>query len=211
MSRREALLNGCTGLLLFLVAGVVILALVYHVIWGPREVVATVSAREWSRSVWIERARSVRHQAHELPPRARLVGVVPDVVGWRDVPDLASPEALARAREGDTVFRREPVYVPRYTFEVDAWEQDTSFYAHGTTEPPVWPQVTLGPGQRRNGRNESYRLEFTDASGRVFSASSLLSYEEFIRWQVGQAVRLKVYGDGDRVVILGGASAAGGG
>ncbi|HEX5726927.1 MAG TPA: hypothetical protein VFX98_15740 [Longimicrobiaceae bacterium] len=161
----------------------------------PRVVAARVTEKRWEREISVLERRTVVEDSSELPEGARLLEVRAVPTGSERVLDsYAGPGSVA-------VERSEPVYQPRYRYQLERWVQlDTPLRRAGTVEPPAWPDAKLGPTRRAYRRDEDYWITLTTARGRTYYER--VSLAEFVRWRVGQAARLRLRGD-NLAAILG--------
>ena len=65
----------------------------------------------------------------------------------------------------EPVYREEPVYQTRYTYEIDRWTATRTARATGDDREPRWPDVALQPRERAGKKSEGYRVSFADGSG----------------------------------------------
>jgi hypothetical protein len=64
----------------------------------------------------------------------------------------------------ETVYRKDPVYQTRYTYEVMKWKTVRTERAGDEGTSPVWPDPRLGEGEREGKRTETCRCVFKDES-----------------------------------------------
>ena len=65
----------------------------------------------------------------------------------------------------DPVYREEPVYETRYTYDVDRWKAVRTAKASGHDQSPQWPDPKLAKNQRAAGRSETLTVTFRDGQG----------------------------------------------
>lgn len=75
----------------------------------------------------------------------------------------------------ETRSRQEPYSVPTYTdipvydtkveYDIDRWVPGQVYRADGTNDAPHWPNIMVGPNQRRGNAADSYRAVFKDSKG----------------------------------------------
>ncbi len=68
----------------------------------------------------------------------------------------------------DPVYRQEPVYRTRYTYEIDRWVPDRTAEAADDDHDPHWPDFTLDDKERESGRDETYVVHTTDNKDRDY-------------------------------------------
>ncbi|MBI4865612.1 MAG: hypothetical protein HY816_01550 [Candidatus Wallbacteria bacterium] len=69
----------------------------------------------------------------------------------------------------EPVYRSDPVYAPKLTYEVLKWKVVRTQRASGNDTSAQWPSLELGPGEREGKRTEVYSLELKDPStGKVY-------------------------------------------
>lgn len=79
----------------------------------------------------------------------------------------------------EPVYRNDPVYDTKYTFEVDRWVTDHFSRAEGTIAP-YWPEPTISGSKQRIGdeRHETYEVVLEDEQSRTFDREVKLSIWE---------------------------------
>ncbi len=68
----------------------------------------------------------------------------------------------------DPVYKDEPRYQTKYTYDIDRWVHDRTERASGSDRHPEWPTFALRGKQREAGRDETYTTYFTDAKGKAY-------------------------------------------
>lgn len=88
----------------------------------------------------------------------------------------------------DAVYRDDPVYDTKYTYEVDRWVTDRFDSASGTTGP-YWPEPHLNGSKQRVGdeRRAAYMAKLTDAEARSFDRTT--SEASWSRLQIGTVLQ----------------------
>lgn len=92
----------------------------------------------------------------------------------------------------EPVYRQDPVYRTKYTYQVDRWVTDRYETARGESNPdgvwPAWPEpIVVGTTQRvGDDRKERYTVELTDQNGQQFSRS--LDYTAWSYLSEGESV-----------------------
>lgn len=85
----------------------------------------------------------------------------------------------------EPVYRSEPVYDWRYTYEVDRWITDHIEHSEGDDQEPAWPKFRLSEEQREGAHQERYIVVFID--GKEKEHRHEFGYEEWKRLDVGEA------------------------
>ncbi len=151
---------------------------------------ATVAVvdREWVRSIDVEAYGPVSGSdwCDSLPPGAYAVSRHQAVRYHEQVPDGEQCDTI-RIDNGDgtyreerscfPVYRSEPVYADRCTYQVDTWAYARTVEARGTGhDTPAWPALDLAGGgrtcvgcEREAGRHERFTVYFSppDSEGRL--------------------------------------------
>ncbi|MCE7938355.1 MAG: hypothetical protein DYG90_07195, partial [Chloroflexi bacterium CFX6] len=151
---------------------------------------ATVAVvdREWVRSIDVEAYGPVSGSdwCDSLPPGAYAVSRHQAVRYHEQVPDGEQCDTI-RIDNGDgtyreerscfPVYRSEPVYADRCTYQVDTWAYARTVEARGTGhDTPAWPALDLTGGgrtcvgcEREAGRHERFTVYFSppDSEGRL--------------------------------------------
>lgn len=98
------------------------------------------------------------------------------------------------------VYRKDPVYKMRFTYEIDLWKKARDKVLSGNDVNPVWPK--LGVGEREGKRQELYEVLFRDSKGRARSLR--VGREEAWRdFDVGARFRAEISGGRKVKKILG--------
>lgn len=66
------------------------------------------------------------------------------------------------------IYRQEPRYATRYTYEIDRWVYSRAAQAKGQDHEAYWPALQLAANEREASRSESYTVVFTDKRGRDY-------------------------------------------
>jgi hypothetical protein len=90
----------------------------------------------------------------------------------------------------EPIYRDEPVYQTKYTYEIDKWVVVRTAEADGRDHSPVWPVVNIGSDEREGERTEIYTVFFTDEEGKEYSLE--LTENEWRGYEMGQGVTLKL-------------------
>lgn len=69
----------------------------------------------------------------------------------------------------DPVYREEPVYDTKYTYQIDRWLRDRVEFASGGTKQPYWPKFALGAKERERGRSQTYKVFLTGQKGKNYT------------------------------------------
>ncbi|MEZ4646495.1 MAG: zinc finger protein [Chloroflexota bacterium] len=187
---------------IFAVIGLVILACVAFAILSLRteEVIGTVNALSWERTIGIEELRPVEHSAwyDDVPGNAILGSCQEKVRGTQDNPAPNSVEVCGTpytVDEGsgfgqvvqDCYYE---VYDDWCSYTVDEWLQVDEIRANGSNPNPTWPQLQLSGGQREGKRDENYEIVF-DTDGRSYTYSTS-NEETFLQCDPGSEWILNV-------------------
>ena len=89
----------------------------------------------------------------------------------------------------EPVYRNDPVYAPKYTYDIDKWVYSHTAKSSGDNHEPMWPELHLKDNQRQGTKSEKYHV-LLDIDGEAKSYS--MSYDEWVSLQTGQSVKLKV-------------------
>ncbi|HEX8319096.1 hypothetical protein [Longimicrobium sp.] len=184
----------------------------------------TVREEDWSlpsgaRQLSSERAiRDYRQVLDHYETRTRQVsekvqvGTRSFTCGQRDMGNgyfeditCTEPEYETRSHTEEyqePIYRREPVYGTKYSYELERWLPDDTAWARGGAEKePAWPAVRIGKNEREGARVEKYVLRFRDEDGKTYEREVPMS--QFSRYRPGQQVRLKMRrGGGGEVEIV---------
>ncbi|MGK7928297.1 MAG: Ran-binding zinc finger domain-containing protein [Spirulina sp.] len=69
----------------------------------------------------------------------------------------------------DPVYRDEPVYETKYTYEIDRWLRDRTEFASGGNKKPYWPEFVLKNKERAGKRSQIYKVYFTGDKGKNYT------------------------------------------
>lgn len=90
----------------------------------------------------------------------------------------------------EPIYRDEPVYDTKYTYEIDEWLPNREELAAGEGKSARWPEFTLGTDEREAKRTEKYQARFLGERGKIYT----LKLDENI-WdelEIGESRKLKV-------------------
>jgi len=90
----------------------------------------------------------------------------------------------------EPVYRQEPVYATKYTYNIDRWVFDRKAESSGVNDTPFWATFTLAENERENGRSEEYHVRLVNKTGMEFTYSS--PETEWASFQVGEPLAIKV-------------------
>ncbi|MEA5471529.1 zinc finger protein [Spirulina sp. 06S082] len=69
----------------------------------------------------------------------------------------------------DPIYRDEPIYETKYTYEIDRWLRDRVEVASGVTKQTYWPDFVLNAKEREGGRSQDYKVYFTGEKGESYT------------------------------------------
>jgi len=75
----------------------------------------------------------------------------------------------------EPIYRDEPVYQPKYTYEIDRWLVNRTPQTSGNDHNPYWPQIVLGPQERQGAGQEIYTVHFDGENGKQYRISMPLA------------------------------------
>lgn len=91
----------------------------------------------------------------------------------------------------EPIYRNEPVFAPKYYYNIDRWMTDRTEDSSGGDDEPLWPELNLAENEREGTRRESYRLTVTDnKKGKEYTVG--LRQEQWEQFQTGDAVKITV-------------------
>jgi hypothetical protein len=99
----------------------------------------------------------------------------------------------------DPVYRKEPIYQPWYTYEIDKWVLDRTETASGTDHDAYWPEYTLAENERIGERVENYEVHFIDPEGEVYTDT--FKYEQWLTYDEQEKFTAEIDFFGDVVKI----------
>jgi len=85
----------------------------------------------------------------------------------------------------EPLYRQEPVYGTRVTYEVERWKEVRQARASGEDTRPAWPETNLASGEREGPRTEKYVLKLRGQDGEVLQ-HEVQDAATFQAFQVGQ-------------------------
>jgi ribosomal protein L40E len=207
----------------------VCLGLLGFLIFGGRDVEATVSGFQWQRTVEVEAYQTVTEEDWTVPEGGRLVnqrqeihhydqiligtesrqrqvneqvqvGVRTYVCGQRDLgngffEDIQCSEPVYENQTRietyeEPIYRQEPVYQTRYTYEIDKWVVVRTDSASGSDHQPYWPRAALGSSEREGNRTESYVIFFESNRGETYPWE--IPFDRWLGYETGQKVELEL-------------------
>jgi hypothetical protein len=68
----------------------------------------------------------------------------------------------------EPVYRKDPVYMQRITYEIDKWLPLRTERATGEDLSPAWPALSLAATEREKQRTEKYEVNFKDEDGKLY-------------------------------------------
>ena len=91
------------------------------------------------------------------------------------------------------VYRDEPVYAPRYYYEIEKWQYDHSLKSSGNDKSPYWSEVPVllndgNVGSKREGNRYEYYYIY-DAKSRQHE----ISYSVWNQLEQGQKIEYKAF------------------
>lgn len=90
----------------------------------------------------------------------------------------------------EPIYRDEPVYDTKYTYEIDKWLPDREAVATGEEKSAYWPEFTLETDEREAQRTEKYQVRFLDEKGKTYTLK--MEEETWNGFAVGESRELKV-------------------
>lgn len=88
------------------------------------------------------------------------------------------------------IYRQEPRYATRYTYEIERWVFGRTAQAQGQDHEATWPALQLTAAEREAGRSESYSVIFTDKRGRAYSYPC--AFREWADYRLAQSLKIDV-------------------
>ena len=88
------------------------------------------------------------------------------------------------------IYRQEPRYATRYTYEIEQWVYSRTAQAKGQDHEAYWPAPDLAANEREAGRDESYTVVFRDKQGRSYRYPC--GIEAWTSFSEGSSLRIKV-------------------
>lgn len=192
--------------LLIVVAGVGLLAvmavcvLIALSMTSKEEVVGTVSAVSWERSIAIEELGPVNRSGwiDDIPAQATLGTCTQKMHHVQDDPAPGAKEVCGTPYTVDTgtgygeVVQdcQYEVYQDWCEYTVWEWIMVDTVRVFGSDTDPVWPVLNLGPDQRQGTPTETYQVEFrTENRDYTYTTSNL---DQFRQFQVGGRWELEI-------------------
>jgi hypothetical protein len=96
----------------------------------------------------------------------------------------------------DPIYRQDPVYQTKYTYDIEKWVPIRTERAGGIQLNPSWPKVNLGKNERKGQQIETYMVDFVDKKGKTYSVP--MNQNEWDDYQLGQSHKVKVRNASDR-------------
>lgn len=158
---------------------------------GARELSRTQAVHHYvSVPIGTRPVTKVTHEKVKVGTRKQKTGVKDMGNGYFKEIYEEVPVYEQRRREHvvqETVYRKDPIYQTRYTYEVMKWKTVRTEKAAAEDTSPVWPDSKLGPGDREGTRAEGYRCVFKDdAKGEQHTLD--LDAATFITLKIGDRV-----------------------
>ena len=132
--------------------------------------------------------------------KQRYVGTEEVVTGHRDLGNgyfeeiTSSRPVYETYYETETyqepVYRSEPVYRPKYYYDIERWVYCRTVSTSGDDQSPYWGKVRLAEKERESSRAERYWIAGLDKKENEIKVT--LSYSDWSSIRVGQKVRMKV-------------------
>lgn len=85
----------------------------------------------------------------------------------------------------EPVYRQEPVYATRITYDIERWKEVRQARASGEDTRPEWPELRLEPGEREGPRTEKYVLKLRSPDGKTME-HEIQDAASFQAFQVGR-------------------------
>jgi ribosomal protein L40E len=183
--------------------GVAALALivVYFILAGRTEdLVGRVQEIYWMRSIGIETQQPVSHEDwhDEIPAGGVLVGCQERLHHTESEPVANAKKVCGTpytvdlgSGAGEVVQDCEyEVYADWCEYTLQEWQEVDAYVLTGDDHSPVWPELTLGDGEREGERLEVYTVIFvTEDDSYTYEAEDL---DEYNQYQVGSQWLLEV-------------------
>lgn len=90
----------------------------------------------------------------------------------------------------DPVYRQEPRYATKYTYEIEKWVYSRTPGINGDNHDPVWPNFTLEENEREAGRTERYVVFFIDEKVKEYSYE--MGFDQWSQYELGQKVMAEI-------------------
>lgn len=195
------------ALVLGLVAGAVLLIVLFSLLFSSHDTTATVSSREWERTVTIEQFGPVEKTDWEedVPSNAKNITCKDKYRRTSSEPEPKSTESCGTpytVDQGDGTGKvvqdcEYQVYAAYCEYRIDAWAPLRVDSLSGGEEQPQWPDPQIGQNQRAGERGERYRIVFSTADGQLgFDTGDINLFSQAVP---GSRWTLKVNGLGDIV------------
>jgi hypothetical protein len=173
----------------FVIAAAVVVAVavgLFLVLGRGTETTLRLQDGSWTRGVLVERQELARHEAwlDAVPAGARVlrsweaqrgservqVGTEKVKTGTKDLGNGFFQDVY----EDKPVYQDKPVYGTKAEYEILEWKNYRNESTQGgLSDPPIWPDPRLGPGDREGARTETSVLSFTATDpkleGKIFT------------------------------------------
>jgi hypothetical protein len=177
----------------------------YFFYFRNTETRAEVTGFEWQRAIAVEVQKTVRERAWEgeVPGGAREVSRAREVhhtdrvqtgtqkvkVGTRNMGNGFFKDVY----EDRPVYKQDPVYRNRITYDITRWVRGRSVEAKGADQSPLWPDPHLLGGERAGERTEHYIVGLS-AQGATYRLE--LPIDRWTALHPGQRVTAIIHGAG---------------
>jgi DNA-directed RNA polymerase subunit RPC12/RpoP len=196
-------------LVIGLLAGAVLLIVLFSLLFSKHELTAHVIKRSWERTVEIEQFGPVTHEdwQDKVPAAAKNISCTDKYQRTSSEPAPKATEVCGTpytVDQGDGTGKviqdcEYQVYAAYCKYTVDAWAPVSVDKLVGGEEPPTWPEPQVTTNQRAGERGERYRIIFdVDGNERPYDTSDANIYNNAAP---GTSWTLEVNGLGDIVAI----------
>lgn len=109
---------------------------------------------------------------------------------FEDTYDVGRLQATRTETYQEPIYRSEPVYRTKYTYDIDRWRHSRNVRAAGRDHNPRWPRYNLRTKERAGDRREAYTVKFRSDDGKAYSRG--VSLAEFPSYRQGLRATLGV-------------------
>ena len=204
----------------------------------PKTDTATISSKDWERSISIEEYQTVTESDWSVPEGGRLMEQHEEVYGYDHVLDHYETVEVQKSRRvedgydtetdyqdnGDgtftevtrqvprykteyyTEYEQQPVYIPvpiymtKYTYEIERWVPTRTADSSGHNDEPYWEDSRITRAEREGSRSDAYAVTLTGKKGRTYQVR--VSEEIWNDLQLDKPVKIKT--SGSRVTEING-------
>ena len=89
----------------------------------------------------------------------------------------------------EPIYRDEPVYQTKYSYDIDKWVVDREEEASGTDNAPYWPEYTLASNEQTGAESEYY---FMTVQAKDDQYVAMMTYDQWQNYHTGDQVEITV-------------------